>query len=233
MATTDVTGSRERVKEATYARPSPQTVGGVSAIIEGLCYIGSLLLVLVAMPAMGWQMDYWEEPTKAVPFVHAHQTFFILAALFYVVSALVVLPVVVAVHERLRSLSPTLIAAASALGVMATAMLLLNALVQYAEFRAIGTLSPTVAEQARAYGSVAYDATFQAASVCLGIWVLLLSWVVIRRGAMPRWLGYFGLLVGAADIAALFFPPPSLLLSIPWLIALGIVLLRGGSHVRA
>lgn len=233
MASIDLIGSRERMEEVTHPRPSPQTVGGVAAIIEGLCYIGSLLLVLVAMPAMGWQMDYWEDPTKSVPFVHAHQTFFILGGLFYVVSALVVLPVVVAVNERLRSLSPTLIAAASALGVMATAMLLLNALVQYAEFRAIGTLSPTVAEQAQAYGSVAYDATIQAASVCLGIWVVLLSWVVIRRGALPRWLGYFGLLVGAANVAVLFFPPPALLLSIPWFIALGIVLLRAGSHVRA
>jgi hypothetical protein len=233
MATIDVTGGRERIEEATRSRPSPQTVGGVAAIIEGLCYIGSLLLFLVAMPAMGWQMDYWEDPTKAVPFVHAHQTFFILGGLFYTVAALVVLPVVVAVHERLRSLSPTLVAAASALGVIGTAMLLLNALVQYAEFRAIGSLSTAVAEQAQAYGSVAYDATIQASSVCLGLWVLLLSWVVIRRAGMPRWLGYFGLLVGAADVAVLFFPPPAQLLGIPWFIALGIVLLRGGSHVRA
>lgn len=233
MATIDVTGSRERMEEAAHPRPSLQTVGGLAAIIEGLCYIGSLLLFLVAMPAMGWQMDYWDEPSKAVPFVRAHQTFFILGGLFYTVAALVVLPVVVAVHERLRPLSPTLMAAASALGVMGTAMLLLNALVQYAEFRALGTLSITVAQQAQAYGSVAYYATIQAASVCLGIWVLLLSWVGIQRGAMPRWLGYFGLLVGVADVAVLFFPPPAQLLGIPWFIALGIVLLRGGSHVRA
>jgi hypothetical protein len=112
-------------------------------------------------------------------------------------------------------------------------MLLLNALVQYAEFRAIGSLSTAVAEQAQAYGSVAYDATIQASSVCLGLWVLLLSWVAIRKGAMPRWFGYFGLLVGLADLAALFFPPPSQLLSIPWFLALGVVLLRGGSNVEA
>jgi len=204
----------------------------VSAIVEGLCYLASLILLLVVMPAMGWQMGYWDDPSKSVPFVRAHETFFILGGLFYIVAALVVLPAVLAAYERLRSYSPSAMAAAAALGVVATAMLLINATVQYAEFQAVGSLSTPVAEQAQAYGSVAYDATIQAASVCLGLWVLLLSWVAIRKGAMPRWFGYFGLLVGLADLAALFFPPPSLLLSIPWFLALGVVLLRGGSNVE-
>lgn len=62
--------------------------------------------------------------------------------------------------------------------------------------------------------------------------MLLLGWAAIRDRTLPVWFACFTLLVGIANVAALVFPPPSQLLSIPWFIALGIVLLRGGSDVR-
>jgi hypothetical protein len=109
------------------------------------------------------------------------------------------------------------------------AMLLLNAIGQYAEFHAFSSLSTTVAEQAQPYGSIAYDATNEAAEVGLGLWTLLLSWAVVSRGGLPRWLGYFGLLVGITDFLALIGPPIGEVVSIPWFIAVGIVLMRAPS----
>lgn len=233
MATIDVAGSRRHREVAAQRGMSQRAVGGVAAIIEGVCYAGGLAMFLLIMPAMGWQMGYWDDPSKSVLFVRAHETFFIAGGLFFAIQALIVLPVVLAAHERLHSYSPGLATAATGFGAMGAAMLLLNALVQYAEFQNISSLSTAVAEQAQAYGNIAYDATIEAASLCLGLWMLLLSGVAIRERAMPRWFGFFGLLAGISNVAVLAFPPPSQLISIAWFIALGVVLLRGGSHAKA
>jgi hypothetical protein len=171
-------------------------------------------------------MGYWDEPSKAVPFVVAHQSYFFFGGLFLIVSALIVPPVVLALYGRLRALSPGMIITATFFGAIGTAMLLLNAIGQYAEFQAFSSLSTAVAEQAQPYGSIAYDATNEAAQVGLGLWTLLLSWAVISRGGLPRWLGYFGILVGLADFLALAGPPIGAVLSIVWFIAVGIVLVR-------
>lgn len=58
----------------------------------------------------------------------------VVGGLFFAFQALVVLPVVPAVHERLGSRSAVLTRPATAFGVLGMAMLLLNALVEYTEF---------------------------------------------------------------------------------------------------
>jgi hypothetical protein len=65
------------------------------------------------------------------------------------------------------------------------------------------------------------------------LWLLLLSWTVIRRGGLPTWLGYFGVLVGVVDLLSLFGPPLGTLLAILWLVAVGIVLLVGRARVAS
>jgi len=229
MATIDMAGTRQGSVAGAPPGPSLQVAGGIAALLEGLALIGNLVLFLIVQPAMGFKMDYWDEPSKAVPFVVAHQSYFFFGGLFLIVSALIVPPIVLALYGRLRALSPGLIATATFFGAIGTAMLLLNAIGQYAEFHAFSSLSTTVAEQAQPYGSIAYDATNEAGEVGLGLWALLLSWAVVSRGGLPRWLGYFGLLVGAADLLMLIGLPIGLLLSIVWFIAVGVVLLRAPS----
>lgn len=183
-------------------------------------------MFLIIQPAMGFKMGYWDEPSKAVPFVVAHQSYFFFGGLFLTLSAVIVAPIVLALHERLRTLSPGLIAAGTFFGVVGVAMSLLCAIGQYAEFHAFASLSTAVAERAAPYGSIAYDATNEAAHVCLGLWTLLLSCAVISRGELPRWLAYFGLLVGVGDLLMLVGLPLGMLLSIVWFVAVGVVLMR-------
>lgn len=229
MATIDVTGTRQGAQAVAQSGSSLQVAGGIAALLEGLAIIGNLVLFLIVQPDMGFKMGYWDEPSKAVPFVVAHQSYFFFGGLFLIVSALIVPPIVLALYGRLRALSPGLIVTATFFGAIGMAMLLLNAIGQYAEFQAFSSLSTAVAEQAQPYGSIAYDATNEAAGLGLGLWTVLLSWAVISRGGLPRWLGYFGILVGVADVLMLFGLPVGLLLSVPWFIAVGIVLLRAPS----
>jgi hypothetical protein len=100
---------------------------------------------------------------------------------------------------------------------------------QYAEFHIVGEYSRAFAVQAMPGSQIVYDATGGAADVALGLWTLLLSWVVIRHGRLPRWLGYFGLLVGLVDFLGLAGPPVGELISIVWFMAVGIVMVRAPS----
>jgi hypothetical protein len=220
-----------RPAEAARPGPSLQVAAGIAAVLEALSIIAFAVLIVVVQPAMGFKDSYWDEPAKAVPFVVAHQSYFFLASLLLIASALIVPPIVLALYGRLRALSPGMIIAATCFGAIGAAMLLLNALAQYAEFHELSSLPTTVAEQAEPYANIAYAATNGAAQLGLGLWIFLLSWAVVSRGGLPRWLGYFGLLVGITSPLALFGPPIGQLLSIVWFIAVGITLVRAPAAV--
>ena len=68
--------------------------------------------------------------------------------------------------------------------------------------------------------------TINTAFFALGVWILLISWAALRRGGLPRWLAYVGVLAGALNLAALFYVPFSLLLNIVWFIAIGVTLIQ-------
>lgn len=229
MATVNLTSTRRQT--ATASRPGSrlQVAGGIAALLQGLAVIGSVVLFQMVQPDMGLTDRTWDEPTKVVPFVVAHQGYFTFVGLFLIVSALTVPPVLLALYTRLRSLSPALIGMATFFGSIGATLLLLNATGQSAEFHAFRLLSTRVAEQAEPYGNIAYQATEGSAQVALGVSILLLSWAVTSRGGLPRWLGYLGLLVGITCPVAIFGPPIGALLSIPWFVGVGIALLRSAT----
>jgi hypothetical protein len=138
------------IELARPAKPSPaaaqlgrrlQVAGGIAAMLEGLALLATLVLFVIVQPAMGLKDSYWDEPAKIVPFIAAHQGYFVSAGLFMVLSALIVLPVVVALYDRLRSLSAATVVTATLFGVVGMAMLLLDAAVQTSLAIDAGTLS--------------------------------------------------------------------------------------------
>ena len=67
-----------------------------------------------------------------------------------------------------------------------------------------------------------------------GLWMLLISWVALQAGGLPKALNYLGIVIGVAGILSAL---PSLgevglifgLVQIVWFIWLGIVMLRGST----
>ena len=65
-----------------------------------------------------------------------------------------------------------------------------------------------------------------------GLWFLLLSWVALRAGELPRVLNYLGVVTGVAGILMVVLPSLTLAaivyeLGLPiWFVWLGIVLLQ-------
>jgi len=226
MATVTISDRRQAGTSAAQSGPSLYLVGGVAALLEALAIISTFVLFQIVQPAMGLTDRTWDEPSQAVSFVVVHQSYFTLVGLVLIISSLVVAPVVLALRARLRDLSPGLVGAATLFGAIGAALLLLNAVGQYAEFREFGLVPRLVAEQAEPYANIAYAATTGAAQIGLGLWTLLLSWVALKHGGLPRWLGYAGLLIGVAYFAVLAGPPIGQLLSIPWFVTVGITLMR-------
>ena len=71
-----------------------------------------------------------------------------------------------------------------------------------------------------------------------GLWALLISWVALRAGGLPKVLNYLGVVIGVAGIISAL---PGLgevgmifgLGQIVWFVWLGIVMLRGSSSAAA
>ena len=71
-----------------------------------------------------------------------------------------------------------------------------------------------------------------------GMWVLLLSWAALRTGALPRLLGYLGVVIGTAGLVTVVpaFGEVGAIFGlglIVWLIRLGIVMLRSRTNAAA
>jgi hypothetical protein len=64
-----------------------------------------------------------------------------------------------------------------------------------------------------------------------GLWVLLVSWVALRSGALPKALGWLGAVIGVTGLASVVPPLHEAayafgLLQIVWFAWLGVVLIR-------
>lgn len=226
MATATITGTRHGAVAEEQPGSSLQGAGGVAALLAALITLASIVLFLVVQPAMGLPDSTWDHPARAVQFVVTHQGYFTFVGLLLLAGALPVPVLVLALYARMRSLSPGVVSVAALFGVIAAAMQLLNGAGQLAEFATFASLPQAVAAQAEPYGNVAYLATSSATSVALGTWVLLLAAVVVRRGGLPKWLGYFGIFLAIAQFLMVAGLPIGPLVGIPWLVGVGIALLR-------
>jgi len=206
-----------------------QKAGGIAALIQGLFTALFLAVFLFVLPSLGFQESFFADPPKFVGFVTAHYALYYWLGLVGVLTSVVMILLVLALHERLRTASPALSAAASAFGNLGTGLLVLNWLVQYAMFSMIGSVTPAFAEQAFPAVGVIFNMTSGGAHFTLGLWTLLISTAVIRRGGFPRALAYFGLLVAVLDMAALFGVPFGELFDGIWFIALGVILFQNRS----
>jgi len=129
------------------------------------------------------------------------------ASLFAVFLILTVL----GAHDRLHTGSPALLRLATAVGLVATTLILAN-----------GTICNSVLQLARDYpqNQATAATTFRTLTLvssngvglvsggifAYGWWALLVSWAALRTATWPRPLHYLGLVFGAAGILAIAIP---------------------------
>lgn len=206
-----------------------QKMGGIAALYSAAAYvvgmIGFLLLV-------GWPDD----PTEQVNVIVENQaTLHILYLLIYVVWAVFLVVLALALYERLKAGSPALVLTATVFGLIWATVIIAGGNIFISGMESIVDLYGKDPAQATT-AWLAIDAVFMGLGgtneTLGGIWMLLISWAALRSGQLPRILNYLGLVIGAAGIISAVPALAEIMImiyalgQIVWFIWLGIIMLR-------
>lgn len=212
-----------------------QRMGGVGALVNAFAYaVGLGLAATMLIPILT------AEPEQYVSLLVDNETLlYVWHLLIYVVAGVAMVPMVLGLHDRLKDDSPAVMQNTTAMGLIWAGLVIASGMVILVD---IGTVVERYATDPAQAVTIwlAVDSVERGLGGGIelpgGLWVLLLSWVALRSGGLPRILNFLGLLIGVAGIVTVV---PSLaemggvifgLLFIVWFIWAGIVLLRKGSN---
>jgi hypothetical protein len=140
-----------------------------------------------------------------------------------------------AFYDRLAGRAPAMMRAATAMGLLWSVALVTSGMVWNYGMTTVVTLaktSPTQAQMVWQSIEPVSEALGGAGGEILGgMWILLLSVVALRSGALPKFLGWFGAIIGVAGLASVVPPLHDAaivfgLALIAWFIWVGVVLLK-------
>jgi hypothetical protein len=210
-----------------------QKMGGISALINAAAYIVGLGLVIAFLA------PYLEaEPAQYVEVIVNNQTLmFVWHLLIYLVAGVCMVPMVLALNERLKEGSPALAQIATAFGIIWTVtvigsgMIIINNMSVITELYAKDPFQATTVWMAL---SAIEDGLGGAIELPGGTWILLVSLAALQASQLPKLLNYLGVIVGASGILTVI---PSLynfgyvfgLGAIVWFIWVGVFLARNST----
>ena len=206
-----------------------QKLGGIAALYAGAAYIVGMVGFLLVV---GWPDD----PVEQVAVLVQNQvSLHVLHLIVYVVWAVFMVVLALALYERLKAGSPAMIMTATVFGLIWAAVIIASGMIFISGMENVVNLYNTDPDKAATVW-LAIDSVFGGLGgsneVLGGIWILLVSWAALRAGRFPRLLNYLGVAIGAAGIVSVVPPLAELLViifalgQIVWFIWLGIVLLR-------
>jgi hypothetical protein len=208
-----------------------QQVGGLAALYLALAYV-------VAMPYfLLWvkSTDVTDPVEKVALLVGNHDSMQAMYLITYVIFGLVLAVLALTLHARLRDGAPTLMQAATAVGLIWAVVLVASGMVFNAGMAAVVGLHGTSPAEAVAVWQAIEPVTEglggSGGELLGGLWVLLVSLAALRAAGLPKVLNGLGVAIGAAGVLSVV---PALndmgmvfgLLQIVWFAWLGLVLLR-------
>jgi hypothetical protein len=210
-----------------------QKLGGIGALVAAATFVFGFALFATALS------DYTTgDPSvsESVAFVADNEAvLYLWNAVILILFGIVLVPLVLALHERLKAGARTLAPVAAAFGVIWAGLVIAAGMIGNIGLGTVADLRETDPAQAEAVWS-ALDSVQNGLGggneIVGGLWVLLLSWAALQTNALPRGLNYLGMVAGAAGIVTIV---PALevvgavfgLGLIVWFAWTGIVLLRG------
>lgn len=209
--------------------------GGISALIEAAAYIFGFGVVLAVLVPAGYEPVNFD-PGEAVAFLAENQTaMYVWTFVIFIVAGVFMVPLSLALHERLKAGSGALMQTATAFGLMWATLIVASGMLIIIDLGVIGDLfakDPGQAETVWLSLNAVEEALGGGIELPGGMWVLLLSWAALRSGGLPKVLNYLGALVGVAGILTVFPVLADVLTSafglgfIVWFAWAGIVMLR-------
>jgi len=218
-----------------------QKMGGIAALIGAATNLLALVVLLTILAPTGYGSD---DPGQVVAFLANNQAFIrVWYLIIYLVFGVSMIFLALALYERLKAGSPALAQAVTTFGLIYAVLVIVIGTL------AINNLSTVV----KLYGENPAQAamvwlTLDSVETGLGagggetivnaLWLLLLSWVALWAGELPRVLNYLGVAIGVAGILSVVLASLGLsavygLGLIIWFIWLGIVLLRSNPGKKA
>ncbi len=216
-----------------------QKMGGIAA----LYLAAALLFALVGYLLVIGTLDVVDPVEKVAQLVDNQAFLYTLNLIAYVVWGIVMVPLALALYERLKASSPAMMQIATAIGLIWACIVIASGQVTNLGMNAVVDLySKDPAHAATvwmAIDSVANGLGSAGGEILGGTWMLLVSWAALRGRELSKALNYLGVLVG---VAGLFSAVPALfgelviifgLGKMVWSLWLGIVMLRKNPSAAA
>ncbi|MGI9608711.1 MAG: DUF4386 family protein [Acidimicrobiia bacterium] len=214
-----------------------QRVGGFAALIEAGTFIVGIVMFLTILS------DYTScdpTPSESVAFLVDNQAaLYIWNTIIFIVFGIALVPLVLALYERLKVGSPALAQASAAFGLIWAGLVLAAGMVTNIGIGTVADLYDTDPAEAETVWS-ALDSVQNGLGggneIAGGVWVLLVSLAAFRTAALPRGLNYLGVVSGVAGLITIIPPLEAVgvvfgLGLIVWFAWLGVILLGGARHV--
>jgi hypothetical protein len=208
-------------------------IGGVSALINAAAYLVGIGLALTILSPI---VD--ADAAKYMAFLADHETVMLLwYLLIYLVAGVTMIPMTLALHDRLKDGTPALTQIATAFGLVWTVTVISSGMIIVNNMGVITELYANNSAQADVVRSALYAVERGlggAIELPGGMWILLVSLAAWRSGRLPKALNAIGVAVGTAGIVTVL---PMLydagnvfgIGAIVWFIGVGIILLRGNA----
>jgi hypothetical protein len=209
-----------------------QKMGGIAA----LYLAAALLFAMVGYLLIIGSLEVVDPVEKVAQLVDNQAFLYILNLVAYVIWGIVMIPLVLALYERLKASSPAMMQIATVIGLIWACIVIASGQVSNLGMNAVVDLYGKDPSQAAtvwmAIDSVANGLGSAGGEILGGTWMLLVSWAALRGRELSKALNYLGVLVG---VAGLFSAVPALFGSLViifglgkmvWALWLGIIMLR-------
>jgi hypothetical protein len=208
-----------------------QTAGGLAALYLALAY-------LAAMPYFLIVVDYLGATTigeKVALIIGNYPSMYAMYLATYSIFGIALGVLVFTLYDRAKSNAPALARMTAAIGVMWSFALVASGMIYMYGMSTVVGLAKTDLSQAQATWQamepVAMGLGGAGGEILGGLWILLTSLTALRCGALPKVLNWLGIAIGVTGLVSVIPPLRDAsmafgVLQIPWLIWLGITLLR-------
>jgi hypothetical protein len=206
-----------------------QKAGGVAAL-----YIA--LALFAAMPFFLLVVDYQSAGTiaeKVALVVANYASIYAMYLITYVFYGIALGVLAFALYDRLQARAPATMRVATAIGLLWSVALVTSGMVWNYGMTTVVALVKTDPTQAQmvwqSVEPVAEALGGAGGEILGGLWILLLSVVALRSGALPKLLGWFGVIIGVAGLTSVVPPLHDAaivfgLMLIAWFVWVGVAL---------
>lgn len=213
-----------------------QKAGGVASLIAAATYIIGFALLSTLLADAGFGED--GDDANLFAFEMSNQgLMYLWNLIIYIVNAVFLVVLVVALHDRLKGATPGLSQIAAAFGLIWAGLVLASGMLANITLAEVSGLYELDQERALAMWATlsnVQEGIGGGNEITGGLWVLLLCWAGLRGASLSKALSWLGIVIGLAGLVTVIpglGEPGGIVFGlgfIVWFIWAGVYLLRHG-----